>query len=250
MSSQMENRMICAEFESLLSDALDGTLPAAAKAGFERHRAECGNCAVMFAETAAGMRWLDALPEVELPANFIHNVLAATSGAEPRKAKATTGNWWERLRTALPKTITPVLQPRFAMSFGMAFFSITMILNVAGFKLGDLRHVDLRPSALVRTYYEASGRVVKYYENIRVVYEIESRVQELKRATTPESETPADKDRKNRNDHSGNPDRKYQNYSREEGRPVMARYAPHSFPTARGSYGLPPDPESTFRRLS
>ena len=76
-------------------------------------------------------------------------------------------------------------QPRFAMSFGMAFFSLSISLSLAGVKVSDVRHADLRPSALKRTYDETTGRVVKYYENIRFVYEIESRVREFKRVTAP-----------------------------------------------------------------
>ena len=81
-------------------------------------------------------------------------------------------------------------QPRFAMSFGMAFFSLSISLSLAGVKVSDVRHVDLRPSAIKRTYYETTGRVVKYYENIRFVYEIESRVREFKRVTAPAAADP------------------------------------------------------------
>ena len=81
-------------------------------------------------------------------------------------------------------------QPRFAMSFGMVFFSFSMSLSLAGVKFSDLRHVDLRPSAIKRTYYETTGQVVKYYENIRFVYEIESRVREFKRVTAPAEPSP------------------------------------------------------------
>src|SRR3989475_12820160 len=90
-------------------------------------------------------------------------------------------------------------QPGFAMSFGMAFFSLSVTLSLAGVKLTDLRHWDLRPAAIKRTYYETSGRVVKYYENIRLVYEIESRVREFNRATTPAepASQPQNKEHKN-----------------------------------------------------
>ena len=46
------------------------------------------------------------------------------------------------------------------------------------------------PVAIKRTYYETTGRVVKYYENIRFVYEIESRVREFKRVTAPPEPSP------------------------------------------------------------
>ena len=67
------------------------------------------------------------------------------------------------------------------MSFGMAFFSITMLLSIAGFHVADLRHVDLSSKGITKAYYSTQARVVRYYENIRLVYEIESRVRDLRR---------------------------------------------------------------------
>ncbi len=90
----------------------------------------------------------------------------------------------ERIREWADSLLTPVWstvrQPRFAMSFGMAFFSLSVALSVAGVKPTDLKQADLSRNGLRRTYYTTSARVVKYYENIRLVYEIESRVQEFK----------------------------------------------------------------------
>ena len=59
-------------------------------------------------------------------------------------------------------------------------------------KPSEFGHVDLRPAAIKRTYYYTSGKVVKYYENIRFVYEIESRVRELKRVTAPAESNPTE----------------------------------------------------------
>ena len=109
------------------------------------------------------------------------------------------------------------------MSFGMAFFSVSMALNVAGVKMSDLRHLDLRPSALLRTYHTTSGKVVKYYENIRFVYEIESKVREFKRMTTPAEPGPNREQPRKDNNTSEQPDqRQERNYSQEENQPVLA----------------------------
>ena len=35
------------------------------------------------------------------------------------------------------------------------------------------------------TYYTTQARVVNYYENMRIVYEVESRVREIKRTVAP-----------------------------------------------------------------
>jgi hypothetical protein len=74
------------------------------------------------------------------------------------------------------------------MSFGMAFFSITMLMNVLGIKVSSFKHVDLRPSAISREYHEAKGKVVKYYENLRLVYQLEVGVNDLKKVTQPRQE--------------------------------------------------------------
>ena len=138
-----------------------------------------------------GLQLLRGLAEVEPPANFVHNVLAATIGRVEEAAPAAHAREGSVEQVpGGPAAGRPVLQPKFAMSFAMAFFSISLVLNLAGVKIGNLRHLDLSPSAIVRGAYEAQGRVVKYYQNIRFVYEIESRVQELKRATTPEESNP------------------------------------------------------------
>ncbi|MGA7381434.1 MAG: hypothetical protein WBX03_11325, partial [Terriglobales bacterium] len=105
---------------------------------------------------------------------------------------------------------------------------LSISLSLFGVKLSDVRHADLRPSAIKRSYYETSGRMVKYYENIRFVYEIESRVREFKRATTPAEPAPQ---KKEKNDNtSGQPDDKQQrNYSQGE-RQVMLAALPDNPP--------------------
>ena len=226
MYEESKPGMQCHEFEGLLSEAMDGTLAGAQLEQFESHRTACPTCGPMFADARRGMLLVRGLAEVEPPAKFVHNVLAATIGRVEETATAAHAGegWWSKFRAGLRLGSSPVLQPKFAMSFAMAFFSISLVLNLAGVKIGDLRHLDLSPNAIVRGAYEAQGRVVKYYQNIRFVYEIESRVQELKRATTPEESNPPAEKEKERKDHSENPDKRYQNYSREQEAVTMAQW--------------------------
>jgi Putative zinc-finger len=234
MPGETNNGMQCNEFEALLFDALDGLLTGAKQERFRAHARVCAKCGPMFAEVEAGQHWLKSLTEVEPPANLVNDILAATSGiqsyrlqdAVPTKHQPSLG---ERIREWTDSLLTPVWstvrQPRFAMSFGMAFFSLSVALSVAGVKPSDLKQADLSRSGLRRTYYTTSARVVKYYENIRLVYEIESRVQEFKRATTPAEPGPKEKERdKTRKDNtSGQPEpRQERNDSRDENQPVLA----------------------------
>ena len=192
MADQSQFEMQCADVEALLAEALDGTLEGPRMAAFEAHQQTCASCRNTVAEARAGMLLLQGLDEAEPPRNLVHNILAQTIGALPSEhampAPQPEG-WFEKLKARLAPIFAPVATPRFAMSFGMAFFSITMLLGIAGFHMSDLRRLDLSSKGITRAYYATQARVVRYYENMRLVYEIESRVRDLKRAATPENNT-------------------------------------------------------------
>ncbi len=216
MPGKSNNGMQCSEFETLLSEALDQELTGAQLQSFQAHARACSVCGPLFADAEAGQRWLKSLEEVDPPADMVRNIILATSGVRP--------SWWERFTsTFLAPVVAVARQPRFAMSFGMAFFSLSVALNVAGVRLSDVRRVDLRPSAVKRQYYETKGRVQRYYENIRFVYEFEARVREFKRATTPSQPERKQEQQEHKNNTSGQPDQNQQrNYSQGENQPVLA----------------------------
>jgi hypothetical protein len=141
-----------------------------------------------------------------------------------------------------------VRQPRFAMSFGMAFFSLSVALSVLGVRPADLRQISLRPSAIRHTYYNTQARVVRYYENIRLVYEVESRVRELKRTVTPaepssNESAPAKKEHKD--DTTQQPEQKQErNYSQTDSNIILA-----SAPVGPSVDDLPVVSVATYRRL-
>jgi hypothetical protein len=227
MPDQIQPGMQCIDVEALLADAIDGTLHGATLAAFETHRDSCATCRTMVEEASRGMHWLKGLDEIEPPRNLVHNILAATVGQmpEPRPVAAPKGeSWLQKLKGKLSPMFAPVVTPRFAMSFGMAFFSITMLLSIAGFRIADLRNVDLSAKGITRAYYATQTRVVRYYENIRFVYEIETRVRDLRRVATPQSsqDQPAPQDNQPKNDDLQDKEHRNQNYNREMGQPVLA----------------------------
>jgi hypothetical protein len=227
MYGESKSGMQCVEFEALLAEALDAALQGATLVAFETHQKSCPACSAMFQEAAAGMRWMKGLEDIEPPKHLVHNILAQTIGTIPEesaKAIPVGENWIDRLKARITAVFAPVVTPRFAMSFGMAFFSITMLANIAGLHLSDLKHVDMTAKGLQKTYYSTEARVVRYYENIRLVYEIESRVRDLRRAATPEKqEETTPKNPKKGDSQQREQNRKYQNYSREASQPVLAR---------------------------
>jgi hypothetical protein len=238
------NGMQCAEFDRLLSDAIDGVLTGDPLHGFQVHARTCSACGPLFAEIQAGRNWLKDLPEVEPPAHLVTNILASTTGVDTQRLRAHVsaaqprGSWLAQgwLSQIASQVVEPVWstirQPRFAMSFGMAFFALSVALSVLGVKPADLRQVSLRPAAVRHTYYNTQARVVRYYENIRLVYEVESRVRELKRtvepAEAPSGERPAgesapEKEKNHKNDTTQQPEQKQErNYSQTGSHLVLA----------------------------
>jgi hypothetical protein len=232
MPGETHNGMQCSEFEALLFDALDNQLSGAKREYFQAHARVCAKCGPLFAEAEAGQHWLKSLAEVEPPANLVNDILAATSGIPSYRlheiaASLHQPSLGERIREWADSLLTPVWstvrQPRFAMSFGMAFFSLSVALSVAGVKPTDIKQADLSRTGLRRTYYTTQARVVKYYENIRLVVEIESKVQEIRKVTRPAGREEKERDRNHKNNTSGEPEpRQERNYSRDENQPALA----------------------------
>ncbi len=191
MAEERHNPMQCTEFEALLAEAIDGTLAAPEMERARAHATACELCGPLFALAQEGRTMLRGLAEVEPPAYLTQKILNVTSEVQrapkPLRAKEPAAGWF-----GLRPVFAAVMQPRFGMSFAMAFFSVTLLLNITGLKIGDLRYMDLRPSAVqanvVKTYYETTGRVEKYYENLRFVYQVQSTLRDLRNATSTQDD--------------------------------------------------------------
>jgi hypothetical protein len=232
MPEQTSNGMQCHEFDILLADAFDGILSGSQLDRFQAHARACPACGPLFADAEAGRNWLKSLTEAEPPAGLVENILASTTGIATSRLRHLAPStrlrtsWLERLQASIAGLVDPiwatVRQPRFAMSFGMAFFSLSAVLSIAGIKPADVRQVSLRPAAIRHAYYSTQARVIRYYENIRFVYEVESRVREFKRATTPAEPAP-EKQKERKNDTSGEPEQKQErNYSQSDNHLILA----------------------------
>ena len=209
MVDNTQSGMPCSEFDALLMEAVEGKLTSEQSERFRSHADSCGVCGPLFADAKSGFAWLQSLEEVEPPANLLHNILAATSerDAAPRNTATAEMTLAQRLRAGAASIIMPLMQPRLAGTFAMAFFSLSLLMNVAGIRVSDVRKLDLRPSAIQKSYYSASSRVVKYYENLRIVYELQSKAREIKDAI------PVKEDRKDKD--GSKPERK-QNQKRDD----------------------------------
>jgi len=186
------NSPACGLWETLLADALDGQLRPEDEATFSSHMAGCLACTALFEEARQGREWLEFLsPEPEVPEGLLDKILAQTGpGHESEYKLATADNVvpiaipaWQR--PGMMGRIRRFAEPRLLMTAAMAFFSIALTLNMTGVRLTDFRLSNLRPSA-VRSFMErrlmmASTPIIRYYDHLRLVYEVESRMKEMRR---------------------------------------------------------------------
>jgi Putative zinc-finger len=184
----------CGQWETLLADALDGLLKPEDEAIFTAHMATCPACTELFEESRRGREWLEFLsPEPEVPEGLLDKILAQTGpgqvagfGIVPASGDVLPmPQPWQR--PGFMGQIRRFAEPRLMMTAAMAFFSIALTLNLTNVRLSSLRLSDLRPSN-IRSFVErrvtmASTPIIRYYDHLRFVYEVESRVRELRRTT-------------------------------------------------------------------
>jgi hypothetical protein len=230
MNNDNPRRLECSEFEALLAEALDGALTAEDRESFEAHGLSCEVCSPVWVEAQEGLELMRSLGEVEPPQNLVHNILAATSmqeaGARPVATQPVKVGWLERLRS---QRLGTLIHSRFVTSFAMAFFSLSLTLTLAGVKVSEIRNIDWHPSALRKSvvlgFTQMEAKVTSYYENLRLVYEVQARVQELKKKAAPAPGSSNENKQQNRNtapDDGGRPQQQ-ENYSREMDGSVIAQ---------------------------
>jgi len=208
---EMDNAaMVCAVCEAMCPEAVDGTLTAAEQKAFDKHVAGCVACAKELAEAHRGAAWMQMLKghAPEPPAALLQKILAGTTGAiaSPVVREQAVPEWgtqtvgatmpfpvatkpsrWVGLSAKISEKVSEMFsmesmsfQPRLAMTAAMAFFSIALTLNMTGVRVKDMRLSMLRPSSLRRTVADAGASATRSFQNLRVVYEFESRVNDLR----------------------------------------------------------------------
>jgi anti-sigma factor RsiW len=170
--------MNCSELETLLCDYVDGTLTPERKAEVEQHLAHCASCAEIARDSAAAVDFMRRAPVVEPPPQLLTRVLFDLAAAREKTPRPRRG-----LLSLLGHWMGPVLQPRFAMGMAMTILSFSMLARFAGINVRQLSVSDLDPVKVWRTVDDRVQRgwtrAVQFYESLRFVYEIRSRLGEL-----------------------------------------------------------------------
>jgi len=214
--ANIPNSPACGHWETLLVDAMDGLLRPEDEAAFSGHMATCASCTEMFEQVRRGREWLEFLaPEPEVPAHLLDRILVETGHGKldpgklvvaggPAAGLGISGNVltmtpaWQR--PGFAARMRRFAEPRLLMTAAMAFFSIALTLSMTGVRISSFKMADLRPasvrSMLEKRIMTASTPIIRYYDHLRFVYEVESRMRELQRSTeTDQQSQPADRNK-------------------------------------------------------
>ena len=189
----------CEQTEQLLTDYLDGLLSADVQHAFDQHVNSCERCTPLVSSVMHAMSSLRSLPELETPPRLVYSVLDATLG--PRE---TVSGWAAFLVWA-----RGFASPRFAYGVVSMAATFLMIVTASGSinwkkpKLSDLAPTNIYRNTN-RQMHIAYARGAKYVSDLRVVYEIQSRLkQDNDLPTNRENTTPESNPTPGRTDGSG-----------------------------------------------
>src|SRR3954451_6206388 len=170
----------CAQFEVLLADYIDGTLPESERTRVEQHAADCEHCRELLADVQGAVRFLGKSEEVIPPPELITRIAYHAPTGRIRRPFERQGF----MSRVISEWLRPILQPRLAMGMAMTILSIAMLERCTGVKMQHIQAEDLSPvriwGGIEDKTVRLKDRAVKYYENLRWVYEIEVRLRELR----------------------------------------------------------------------
>jgi anti-sigma factor RsiW len=158
----------CEQTEARLSDYLDGLLQPAEHTAFDLHVNTCERCTPLVASVSHALGALHKLEQVEPSPQLVDAILTATQGPQTwRSAK----RWLRGLQS-----------PRFIYSVASVAATFLLILTASGFSLRKPKLADLAPASIYRNadrqVHLVYARSTKFVSDLRVVYEIQSRMNE------------------------------------------------------------------------
>jgi anti-sigma factor RsiW len=178
----------CEQTEDRLLDALEGTLEAASKAEMDAHLVACAACSGLAASVRQTIGRLHGLEPVEPAPWLVTKILEQTTA--PKPAGRRRFSWLGQL-----------LQPRFALGVMAVLVTFSIVMHTAASgPSGSL--AAMNPVQMYRQTDRRAHLVyahgVKFFSDLRVVYEIQSRFQpqtESAPASAPEKRSLEKSDR-------------------------------------------------------
>jgi anti-sigma factor RsiW len=168
----------CTATEERLTDYLDGVLTREEAAAFSAHTAGCAACSKMVSRVRTLVSRMEEIEPLDPPVHLNARILDATLG--PRTQAPDWRKWFD--------WVSVVWQPRFGMGVATVAASFAVLFHAFAPAGRKVTLADMNPMAVARTANRQAhltyARGVKFVNDLRVVYEIESRL-----GSQPEPET-------------------------------------------------------------
>ncbi|MGH9735237.1 MAG: anti-sigma factor family protein [Candidatus Acidiferrales bacterium] len=188
----------CTLTEERLSDFLEGRLSETESTALAAHRGHCERCAELADRMRALLTDLHSLELVEEPADLHLRILDATLGPRPKK------EGWRRWFAWTPM----IWRPRFAIGLATVAACGLIVIQAGGVLPNKMHKANFNPTDIVwsisRQAHMKYAASVRFVNNLRVVYEIESRLD----TQNPQQQSPAQPGQNNLQRNQNNPQEK------------------------------------------
>lgn len=127
--------MNCSDFESRLSDFIDGDITASVRKQFLRHKEDCPECDELLRDFKAAVVAIHSLPPKKTSPDFNQRLFERIHGLEEQ-------SFWQKILGVMPGNIIP----RYAVA--MAFATLIILLGTRAMQDGNVIITESSRSAL------------------------------------------------------------------------------------------------------
>ena len=178
----------CLEVEPLLSDFLENRLEQPTLEAVRLHLHSCDSCGALVKDMQRALALCRIFPELEPPARLVDAILSQTSDHHQSLS------WREYLQELFRPLYA---SPKFAAGTCLAAISFLMVMNAFGIHFDKMSWSDLNPKALLgnihRTAYLAYDNGVRRINDLKILYQIQSKIDELRTIESQSTEAPKEK---------------------------------------------------------
>jgi anti-sigma factor RsiW len=171
----------CELTDERLSDYIDELLTPEERAAFLKHVPSCAKCAPMFTGVAHLVKNLHSIAEIDTPPRLVYAILDQTLG--PRES------FWQKAA----RLVRGMGTQKFAYGVASLAVTFTILLSASGFSFRHPKASDLNPATIYRKANSQAhvvyGKGAKFFSDLRVVNEIQSRLRENEQVPVNQEES-------------------------------------------------------------